>query len=427
MASCGCSSIVCRCCDALAGRERVDLIADFAYELPALVIFLLLGIPDEDAPKIKKWADNRLLFTFGELDDAGQMRAAEQMLDYWKYCVALVEARKRSPGTDYASKLLAMRAGDDARLSENEIASLVFGLLTFIIPQSLGTLLGRCVLHMEWPEAILLASMFSSHTLLTFPVVGKLGLAKSRSVTTVIGGTIITDTLALLLLSVIASTTRGEVTADVTSAHALTGDQVVALHRQRGVVTPLVGVADLGPELRQLLQRLDAECSGLVVAARTEEAYRTLKREASRQRLVGSYMALVEGRLTETGEIEAPIGNLKHEREQASVMREGRAARTHYRAVHHYRDEGRYYTLLEVVPESARLHQVRVHLAWYGYPVVGDRLYGSQRQPDWVTRLYLHLSELTFQHPLTGAMMALDSPLPAEIYGVLHFMARRKR
>lgn len=122
-------AIVCRCCDALAGRERVDLIADFAYELPALVIFLLLGIPDEDAPKIKKWADNRLLFTFGELDDAGQMRAAEQMLDYWKYCVALVEARKREPGADYASRLLAMRAGDDARLTENEIASLVFGLL----------------------------------------------------------------------------------------------------------------------------------------------------------------------------------------------------------------------------------------------------------------------------------------------------------
>ncbi len=182
-----------------------------------------------------------------------------------------------------------------------------------------------------------------------------------------------------------------------------------------------------GVERAGILQRLDAECSGLVVAARTEEIYRTLKREATRQRLVGSYMALVEGRLTETGEIEAPIGNLKHERERASVMREGRVARTHYRAVHHYRDEGRYYTLLEVAPESARLHQVRVHLAWYGYPVVGDRLYGSQRQPDWVTRLYLHLSEVTFQHPLTGAMMDLDSPLPAEIYGVLHFMARRKR
>jgi hypothetical protein len=121
--------IVARSCDALAGRERVDLIADFAYELPALVIFLLLGIPDEDAPRIKQWADNRLLFTFGELDEAGQMNAAAQMLDYWKYCVALVEARKQAPGNDYASRLLAMRNGDDARLTLNEIASLVFGLL----------------------------------------------------------------------------------------------------------------------------------------------------------------------------------------------------------------------------------------------------------------------------------------------------------
>ncbi len=121
--------VIRRCCDALEGRDRVDMIADFAYDLPALVIFLILGIPDEDTPKIKKWADNRLLFTFGELDDAAQQHAAEQMLDYWKYCVAMVEDRKRSPRDDYASKLLAMRDGDDSRLTENEIASLVFGLL----------------------------------------------------------------------------------------------------------------------------------------------------------------------------------------------------------------------------------------------------------------------------------------------------------
>lgn len=121
---------IVRCsCDALVGRERVDLIADFAYELPALVIFLLLGIPDEHAPKIKQWADDRLLFTFGELDEPAQLRAAQQMLDYWRYCVAMVEDRQHAPRDDYASKLLAMRDGDDSRLTLNEIASLVFGLL----------------------------------------------------------------------------------------------------------------------------------------------------------------------------------------------------------------------------------------------------------------------------------------------------------
>lgn len=182
-----------------------------------------------------------------------------------------------------------------------------------------------------------------------------------------------------------------------------------------------------GVERAGILQHLDPECSGLVLAARTEESYRILKREITRQRVLGQYLALVEGRLIGAGEIEAPIGNLKHEREQLGVAREGRSACTHYRPVHHYRTEGRHYTLLEVEPESARLHQIRVHFAWYGYPVVGDKTYGSPRQPEWATRLYLHLSELTFQHPVTGSIMKPDSPLPADIYGVLHFMARRKR
>jgi len=122
-------TIVARFCDRLEGRCRVDMVADFAYELPALVIFQLLGIPDADTPKIKAWADDRLLFTFGALDEEGQLRAAARMVDYWRYCVALVEDRKRAPGDDYASHLLAMRDGDDTRLTENEIASLVFGLL----------------------------------------------------------------------------------------------------------------------------------------------------------------------------------------------------------------------------------------------------------------------------------------------------------
>lgn len=115
--------------DAIAGNSRVDMMADFAHELPARVLFLILGIPDEDTPKIKQWADDRLLFTFGDLDEAGQQRAAERMLDYWKYCVRMVEDRKKHPRHDYASRLLGMRAGDDARLTENEVASLVFGVL----------------------------------------------------------------------------------------------------------------------------------------------------------------------------------------------------------------------------------------------------------------------------------------------------------
>lgn len=98
------------------------------------------------------------------------------------------------------------------QVRKNRSHTIVFGLLTFSVPLAMGVPMGIWILGMGVPSAILLASMFSSHTLVTFPAAAKLGLTKSRAVTAVIGGTIITDTLALLLLSVIASTTRGEVT-----------------------------------------------------------------------------------------------------------------------------------------------------------------------------------------------------------------------
>ncbi len=104
-------------------------------------------------------------------------------------------------------------AGLEIDLNEvrrNKSHTLLFGLVTFAIPLGMGTALGYWVFGMAVPVAILLASMFSSHTLVTFPIVGKLGLSKTRAVTTTIGGTIITDTLALLLLAVIASATRGQ-------------------------------------------------------------------------------------------------------------------------------------------------------------------------------------------------------------------------
>ncbi len=87
--------------------------------------------------------------------------------------------------------------------------SLVFGLLTFSIPQGVGTFLGRYVLHMEWPEALLLASMFASHTLLAYPVAARLNIVRSEPVVVTIGATIITDVMALMVLAVIADAAKG--------------------------------------------------------------------------------------------------------------------------------------------------------------------------------------------------------------------------
>jgi Kef-type K+ transport system membrane component KefB len=99
---------------------------------------------------------------------------------------------------------------DMAVLRRYRTHSLVFGLLTFAIPQGVGTVVARYLLGFDWPAAILLASMFASHTLLAYPIVSRLGITRNPAVTAAVGGTIVTDTLALLVLAVIASATRGE-------------------------------------------------------------------------------------------------------------------------------------------------------------------------------------------------------------------------
>lgn len=135
--------------DALDGRSEIDLVADLVYEFPARVLFLLMGIPSEDAPRIKRWADYRLLITFGDLTPEEQRRGATDMVAYWRYCVDLVADRLRGPKEDYASFLIAHRADVEPPLSDNEIASLVFGLLlaghettTNLSANALLTLLG---------------------------------------------------------------------------------------------------------------------------------------------------------------------------------------------------------------------------------------------------------------------------------------------
>ncbi len=100
---------------------------------------------------------------------------------------------------------------DMATLKRYRMHSLVFGLLTFAIPISIGTAVGW-MFGFDWPAAILLGSMFASHTLLAYPIASRLGISKNQAVTTAVGGTIITDTLALLVLAVIASMTKGEIT-----------------------------------------------------------------------------------------------------------------------------------------------------------------------------------------------------------------------
>lgn len=109
--------------------ERADLVRQLVYELPALVLFKLLGVPPEDVAHIKQWADDRLLLTFGRLGPKRQLEAARNLADYWDYCLDLVQKKIAEPGDDLPSDMLATRAGDESVLSLEDINNVVFGLL----------------------------------------------------------------------------------------------------------------------------------------------------------------------------------------------------------------------------------------------------------------------------------------------------------
>jgi cytochrome P450 len=110
-------------------KGRTDLIRDFAWELPALVIFKVLGVPDEDVARVKAGAESRILFMFGHPSDEEQCRLARGMAAFWRYAEQLVEARATQPREDFTSDLLLARDGDLPALTHPEVTTIVYGLL----------------------------------------------------------------------------------------------------------------------------------------------------------------------------------------------------------------------------------------------------------------------------------------------------------
>jgi 23S rRNA pseudouridine1911/1915/1917 synthase len=181
-------------------------------------------------------------------------------------------------------------------------------------------------------------------------------------------------------------------------------------------------VADVGGvERAGIVHRLDKDTSGLILIARDETTRAALQRQFKRRQVAKTYLALVEGHVhPREGVIDAPVGRDKRQRKRMAVVRRGREARTMYRAIEYLAD----HTLLEVRPHTGRTHQVRVHLAWMGYPVVGDVVYGRRRQRVLRGRHFLHAAGLRFTHPATGEEVEFEAPLPPELAAVLKRLRR---
>ncbi len=170
-----------------------------------------------------------------------------------------------------------------------------------------------------------------------------------------------------------------------------------------------------------IVHRLDKDTSGLLVVAKNDAAHQGLQQQFKRREVRKRYVALVSGAVSAvSGSINAPIGRHPVQRIKMAVVEGGREARTRWTVRTRYVDAaGRPYTLLDVDLETGRTHQIRVHLAWLGYPLVGDALYGPARAPLAAPRQCLHAAALSFTHPLSGAALSFTAPLPADFAAVL--------
>lgn len=161
-----------------------------------------------------------------------------------------------------------------------------------------------------------------------------------------------------------------------------------------------------------IVHRLDRDTSGLLVVAKREAVHRELKAMIAARTIRREYLALVEGvPSARTGTVDAPIGRDRRDRLMMSIeTNEPREARTHFELLRTLGGA----SLLRVVLETGRTHQIRVHLAAIGHPVCGDRQYGGPMRYG-LERQFLHAERLAFAHPVTGAALDLHAPLPADL------------
>ncbi len=170
-----------------------------------------------------------------------------------------------------------------------------------------------------------------------------------------------------------------------------------------------------------VVHRLDKDTSGLILVAKNDQALWYLQRQFKKREVGKVYLALVDGRLSQKEAlIDAPIGRDPRNRKKMAVIPPGssasaRPAQTDVAIVEFYGD----YTLLECRPLTGRTHQIRVHLAFAGYPIVGDLVYGRRKQRLPLNRQFLHAAELSFRRPSDERQLTLRASLPADLQAVL--------
>lgn len=181
---------------------------------------------------------------------------------------------------------------------------------------------------------------------------------------------------------------------------------------------PEIGRMNIVEKRVGIVHRLDKDTSGLIVIAKTDAARIKLMAQFQSRTVEKTYLALLEKLpATQVGRIEAPIARDPDQRKKMAVVRGGKPAITEYRVIEY--DFSGEQALVRVNLHTGRTHQIRVHMAFIGCPIVGDSVYGYRKQRIKLKRHFLHAAELSFDHPTTGQRLHFSAPLPAGLEDVL--------
>ncbi|MGG7163990.1 RluA family pseudouridine synthase [Clostridium ihumii] len=158
-----------------------------------------------------------------------------------------------------------------------------------------------------------------------------------------------------------------------------------------------------------IVHRIDKDTSGILVIAKNDNSHNELAKQFKDHSITRTYYALVEGKLkSDTGSIDAPIGRHPVDRIKMAVVKDGKRAVTHYEVIEKFN----HYTLVKCNLETGRTHQIRVHMAHIGHPLVGDEIYGFKKQKFKLQGQVLHAKDLGFIHPTTKEYVEFSSKLP---------------
>ncbi len=183
------------------------------------------------------------------------------------------------------------------------------------------------------------------------------------------------------------------------------------------------GLSGINGDLRPgIVHRIDKDTSGLLVVAKTNMAHQLLSQQLAEHSMTRVYKAIATGVIKEDTYINAPIGRHPTDRKKMAVSnKNSRRALTHVRVLERFQK----FTYMEAILETGRTHQIRVHLSHIHHPILGDTIYGSEKQPFGLSKQVLHAQTLGFVHP-KGDYMEFEAPLPAEFTEVLEKLRKGK-